>query len=721
MLPQDVYFVDLDVVYTLLYKNLWYVTKLLFMAYIMFYYLPVKIFPQEHIKSGVQKIVFNFIYMTAYVELVVAFLVLIKAFSLIFFLLVLFLTKLGFLHFYYKQDIWKVLDALRVKLMLRTLEILDNPRQFRQKIAYYLHEKIVNLQNSITLYSFSKKILFFSVFAYIFTVLIARGLLSYGDPLPDTAQFMEWVASLQKNILYADYKTFGADFYGISVLIFFVNIFTNIDQIILFSIYPLLLIIALYTSIYYVVKDFTSSAYVALFAVMFHGIVLMSPFANYFLGDSVATAHPSIVNIYGLKFYMPSVNDVFNKSYQMGFSPYIRYVTGMAYEHASVFVLLNAYFLIRILQTHLRKYLIVYSLTLMLVFIFHGGGAIVLVVISILVALSALIFKKINKKILKEGILAILIASIFGNLWILSMAKYGIPPEFGAAAPFLDKFLNTKGLAAVHDPDILNISIINITTLQITFFIMLFAALIGSLFTRNRFVNTAYLMIVFGIYIVYFGPNAGLPLLTKQYRVADYMLMATTLLGSFYFYYIFYRPSLLIFKKYFRTIIVIVFYFVFIFTVLSFPRWIDTNDFWKNINWTQYTSIPDIILKINKENRPFTWTAVAYVQSYGKIKNKGYHVNTQNFLLEYNPSAEFLTIPTQKVYIFVENFPNAYRGMEEWYYRWRRKIQDNMKVWITIYSMNHKNIKLYAKTKTVSVYEIDNSAYIEQLTKKEEK
>jgi len=717
MLPQDVYFVDLGVVYTLLYKNLWYLAKLLLVAYFIFYYLPSKIFPQEHIKSGIQKIVFNFIYMTAYVELVVAFLVFIKAFSLLFFLFVLFLTKLAFLKFYYKQDIFKIMNAIRIKVMLRTLDILDNSNGFKKQGQQYIRKKFVSLQNSMTFYSFFKQSLFYLVFIYIFATLMTRGLLSYSDPVPDTAQFMEWVAFLQQNILYADNKTFGADFYGISVLIFFVNIFTNIDQIILFSIYPVLLLIALYVSIYYVIKDFTSSQYVALFAVMVHGLILMTPFSNQLLGASVGTAHPLLVNIFGLKFYMPNPTDLFAHIRYIGFSPYLRYISGMAYEHASVFVLLNAYFLIKTLQTHYIKYLIVYTLTLMLVFIFHGGGAIVLIVISILIAFNALLFKKIDRTILKKGSLAIVFAAIFGNLWILSMIKYGIPPEFGAAAPFLDKILKTRGLGTVK-VDIFEISIISISYIQIAFFMSLFVAFIFSLFRKKRFINTSFLMIILGIFIVYFGPNAGFPLLTKQYRVADYMFFAITLLSSFYFFYFIYKPMLLVFKKYSKRLLLLFFYIFFFFLSLGMPRWTDTQDFWKNINQTQYTSIPEIILKINKENRPYTWTVVAYVQSYAKIKNKAYHINTQNFLLKYKPEEKFLQIPTQKVFIFVENFPNAYRGMDEWFYRWRRQIQENLKTWVTIYSMHHSNIKVYAKTKTVTVYEIDNNEYIKYLTKK---
>ena len=721
MFPNDIYFVDLDVVYTLLYNTLWYVAKLLLVAYFIFYYIPSKIFPQEYIKSGVQKIVFNFIYMTAYVEIVVTFLIFIKAFSLLLFLIILLLTKFAFMKFYYKQDVFKIINSLRVEIMLKTLDIFDNPNGFKQNIMNYIHKKIVHFQARISFYSLLNKTFYYFVFIYIFVVLIARGLLSYADPVPDTAQFMEWVSFLQHNILYPSQKT-SSDFYGISILIFFVNIFTNIDTIILFSIYPLLLLIALYASIYYVIQDFTSSKYVALFAVMFHGIILMSPLSNFFLGLNVVTAHPMIVDIFGLHFYIPKATELLLKGNYMGFTPYIRYVSGMAYEHASVFVLLNAYFLIKTLQTQLTKYLIVYALTLMLVFVFHGGGAIVLVFISILIALNALVFKKIDKKILKKGFFAILIASILGNLWILSMLKYGIPQDFGAAAPILDKLLGTqKNSENMAKEGVLIVSIINITKIQLLLLATWLFAFIFSFFTKQKFLNSSYLLIALGIFMLYFGPNAGLPLLTKQDRLAEYMFLAITILVAFYFFYFFDKFFILILKKYSQMSILFFLYALFIISILIVPRWIDTKYFWKNINLTQYTSIPEVILKINRENIPYTWTAIAYVQSYDKIKNKGYHMNTQKFLLKYNPSNKFLPIPTKKIFVFVENFPNPYQGMNEWFYRWRREVQNNLKAWIAIYSQNHSNIKVYVKTQTVTVYVIDNSIYLKKFLKKEAK
>ncbi|MCF6172807.1 MAG: hypothetical protein L3J44_03375 [Campylobacteraceae bacterium] len=720
MLSQSVYFVDVNIISQIFVKNIWYLTKLLIMSYIMFYWVPLKIFPQEYTGRGMRKIVFNFVYMVAYVEVIVTFLVFIKAFSILLFIFMLIATKLIFQKWYYHQKggILPAFTQMRADVMFWFFRLMDKTKEVKDRGVHQTTNRLVKFYKSITFYTFLKYMLFFSIFIYIISTLISRGLYSYSNPVSDTGQFIDWVDFLQHNILYADNKTAGADFYGIAIIIFFTNIFTNIDLIILFSLYPILLLLALYFSIYYVVEDFSGSKYVAIFAVMIHGIVFMSPLSNFFLGKIVSTLHPDIVSFYGLHVYIPKAINVIKNGLENGYIPYIRYISGMAYEHSSIFVLLNAYFLIKTLYTKLDRYLILYALTLMLVFIFHGGGAIVLIVVSILIALNALIFRKIDLEILKKGLAYIATASIIGNMWILSMIKYGIPQDFGAAAPVLDKLLGTaRNTQEVVKKGIESITVSNITTVHIAFFAMLAFAYLFSLFTKKRFVNSSFVMIPIGIFVLYFGPNMGLPLLTSQSRLAEYMFFAMTLILSFYFFYFFCKPVFLLFGRYARVLIIIVIYLLFLFLVLSVPRWMDTKFFWKNLNVIEYTSIPEIILKVNKQNRPFSWTVVSYVQEYAKVRNKGYHINTQNFLLRYNPRDKELKIDTPKIYIFVENFPNPYKGKGEWYYRWRGDVQDSLKSWIAIYSMIHSNIRIYYKTNTVTVYEIDNSKYVNYIKK----
>jgi hypothetical protein len=118
----------------------------------------------------------------------------------------------------------------------------------------------------------------------------------------------------------------------------------------------------------------------------------------------------------------------------------------------------------------------------------------------------------------KKGVSVVLLASIIGNLWILSMIKYGIPQDFGVAAPFLDKLFNTKvNMQHIVKLGFQAITIATINKIHLILFSMIIIAFIFSFFTKRRFINTSYMLIIIGIFISYFGPNAGLPLLTEQY------------------------------------------------------------------------------------------------------------------------------------------------------------------------------------------------------------
>ena len=172
----------------------------------------------------------------------------------------------------------------------------------------------------------------------------------------------------------------------------------------------------------------------------------------------------------------------------------------------------------------------------------------------------------------------------------------------------------------------------------------------------------------------------------------------------------------------------VVFYFIFIIAAITFPKWHNAEGlpkyaadmlYPKNVQFISYGANSKILLDINKLYRPFSWTVVSYVQEYAKSKDKGYHINTQNFVMKYDPQAEYLEIPTEYVFLIEEITPNEYKGKNEWRYRWRREVEDNLRSWIAIYSANHDNMRLFQSTKHVNVYIIENKKYLEYLAKKE--
>jgi len=717
-------YIDYGVIDKIFWQNLYYLIKLLIVSSVLFYYLPSYLFPQPYKYFSVERVVYNFVYMVFYVEIVVTFMIFMKVFSILLFIFSLFLTKGLFLKFYYKKDFIKYLNNRRVYYMLLMLEFLEAPKEMIKNRQKKMIKKIVEFQDNLKFYNFIKYFLFIAVFLAILSIMSYRGLLSLSDPLPDTDQFMEWVAHLGQNILYANYQL-GADMYGISVLIFFVKTFTNIDSIIIFSVYPAIVVLALYFSIYYVLKDFSASKYVAIFGVIIHAFYFMSPIGNLVIGKFLSTNTPDIINIFGMHFYDAKIPkfltniSIFNSPFAM--EPFHRYISGMAYEHSSIFVLLNSWFLIKTLNKYSLNNLLLYTFTLILVFTFHGGGAIPLVFISILIFINSLIFRKLTFNVFKKGLLAVFISAIIGNLWMLSVLKYGIPKDFGAAAPFLDKIFNSSnGTKEIINIGFNTVGFIKVETIHLIFMGMLLAGLIFSLFTKRKFVNSSFLLIAVAIFIEYFGPTAGMSVLTLFTRLYEYYFFALTLIFSFYFYFIFYKPMFLIFRQKARYIIVTFLYLFFVLTLIIVPKWPQTYLLNKNINGIEYTSIPEFIVNINKKLPPFSWTMISYVQEYPKVRDKGFHINTPTFLFKYSPYDKYLKIPTKRVFIVVENFPHPYKGLNEWFYRWRGQIEDNLKVWVAKYSQIHNNIKITYQDKYLTIYKIDNRKYLKSLIKEKD-
>jgi len=706
----DVYFVDLDVIQTVFSQNFGYLIKMLVILPLFFYFLPSWLFPQPFKKFSVKKVVYNLVLMAAYIETFVTLLIFLKIFSLPLFAIVIVLTKLAFLKFYYKKEITSIFNELKIASFSLISDILDSPGYLKEKIKEKIVHLLLKLQEKISIYSVLKFLLFLFVAAYIVFTFSLRGLYSVADPIPDTAQFIEWVSHLKENVLYADYQM-GADFYGISILIFFIHVITNIDVVILFAIYPVFLIMMLYLVIYYVVKDFTNSEYIALLSVVFHAVVLMSPAADFFLGSYVVTTIPNVIKLGSLSVYWPSAEQI-KDSIHFPFEAYYRYITGMAYEHASVFVVLNAYWFLKAVITKLLRYVVLYALSLYLVFVFHGAGAIPLLIITLLMTFLSIIFKKLDLITFKRGIIAVIIAVIFGNMWMLSVLKYGIPKDFGAAAPFLDRIFNTQNNVKEIMKE--GFSVVNYLYITKTQFVLIFLLVIDylvSVFSKKRFNYLMFLSIPTGIYIVYFAPNLGFPLLTAYLRLSEYLFIADTLIVAFnlYLIYRFLKAKFIWLSFSYITIVL---------TILIMPKWYEHGLFYKILNFTQWNSDAEFIAKIAKKERNYNWTVVSYVADYPKVKDKGFHINSNSFILNYSPRDKYLKIPTKKVFIVVEDIINPYKGLNEWFYRWKRHIQSSLKSWIAIYHRTHNNIKLIYRTKTVSVYEIDNTEYVKLLEKR---
>ncbi len=704
---RDSLFLDTALLPSIFKINLAKTLVLFGVAFFLFGLLPRWLFPQRFAGAGLEKSISNILYMLAFFELVVPLMEELGIFSLFSLLSAMVGIKLLFLRLVEKERLMHLLEKSKEKTLMEFFNFLDDPRGYIAKIKKSLIHRLYTwiLRWHQTLPSRLFLLLLALTLLYY---LGYRCFISMSNPLPDTAQFVEWVANLQKGILYADNKTAGADFYGLAVFVFVLQLFTNIDSLILFNIYPLLLITFLLFGLYFVVKRFTLSWRVAAWSVMIYGLVLVgSPFNNLLLPPFHSTTEPEIIRFLFFKLYTLPKEWLGGVS-GPGFTPYLRYFSGMAYEFASAFFLLNLYYLIHAIQTGGRtKDLINYSLTLLLVFIFHGGGAIALSVPSIFIALHAFLSKKLSKTLFKKGLLAIGVAAIFGNGWMLSVLKYGIPQDFGAAAPFLDRLFGTKqALEDMVATGIEEVTVSYLTPTQLYLFLAIVLLFLLARIHKKGFYFASFLLIPLGVFFIYFSENLGFFKLIYQDRAAEYLLLSVVILVACAIKLLF-VPFRLLVPRLYRTLFIPLSFVALLLLALFVPHYKDSPTLMRSIDPLNYSSISWILHIIKKENKPYTWSVVSFVEEYPQVLGKGYFINSQEFITRYDPINP--NLPKQKIFIFVEDIPHTAHLSDAWYYRWRTQITDNLKAWIALYGSTHRNIRLWKKSTLISVYEIDNT------------
>ncbi len=713
------FFIDLGLSQKIFELNFPSILLLFVIAYLFFVILPQYIFPQKYAGVGLERKLSNILYMLAYIELLIPVMVLLKIFNLFMFIAAILLTKLLFYKFYEKKDPLKALKNFKDRLLIALFDFADNYGDILKYWKKRIETKMKVHFASLDIWRMLLWLLMAFGVLYMLYVMGYRCFITLSSPLPDNSQFIEWVANLQKNVLYADNKTAGADFYGLSVFVFVLQVLTNIDSIILFSIYPLILIAFLLFGVYFVMKRFLFDRIGAFLVTFFFAVVMIaSPLNDWLITPVAPIKNPEILRFFGLSLYtIPK--EMLGGLSGPNFTPYARYFGGMAYEFASSFFLINLYYLIKSLDKGRNKDLLNYALSLLLVFIFHGGGAIALIVPSIFIAINALVSWKLNWALLKKGLLAILFAAIFGNGWILSVFKYGIPQDFGAAAPFLDQLFGTQqakeDLVATGFEDVL---ISYLVPAHLYVLITVVALFVVARIWKKSFFFSSFLLIPLGIMLIYFAENIGLHRIIHQDRSAEYLLLSLTIVVACGYKLLVYLPLRVLLRRHAKKVELSLAYIILFALVVFVPKYKDEGIMWAYIDRLHYSDGPYMLYKIVESNKPYTWTVVSFVEEFPRVLGKGYFINTNDFIMQFDPRSKYLEVPTKKVYIFVEDIPHLYHESDDWYYRWRKKLMSELKAWISTYSIYHRNIKKYANTALISVYEIDNSDYLKYLDKK---
>jgi hypothetical protein len=699
--------------------------KLLVSAYLLFYWIPKRVLPQEYIDNPLDRVMFNIIHAVAIITLLFPLFVYIRIFGFLFIVMFFVALRLLFLRFYYRKNVYDHLRSVYIVLVTETLKFLERPGAYFTLFRKYLDRKLAAAKNRTTPAAILYWTTFFTIVVYSLFLRVYRGYISLVGAVPDMYQFYYWGNILKMNILFD--KTAGAPYmWAGPVLVYTINQFAQLNTVVIHNIFPILFLSFMFFAIFYVLRKFfesegkqTASMFGAL---ILFGIILPSPLAQKFFGLLIATTRPEVLKVSPFSFYYPPVLNLQTDQISTLFPAifFWRFTAALPYEMASSFFLINLYFLIKFIESKKNIYLLLYAETLGIVFSIHGGVAIPLLVSSLLIFVFALLAVKTDFRSLLKMAAAIMIAAFVGNLWLLQFFVYRLPGGLGAAAPLLDKIVKTGSASiAVGANRLLLLTAPPFLLSLIAASFILFGVTVFTKRLRFRLMSLALVSI--GVLLIYFAPNLGLPRIVDQSRMMVFVAYSYAVVFAIFYYLVVERIILKsIFK---RTYFIASTFLVFsatIFAIAYSPRWIDTKMFWDNIHGIEYNEFPYLVYKIEDNFQPFSYTIVSYVQEFPQVITKGYHLNTQDLLQTYDPAEKIIRIPTDYVFIFMENIPITYQGMGEYWYRWRPDIMLKLKDWVAIYSQYHNNIKEWYSDEWVDVYLIDNRSSEKSLLRQRE-
>ncbi|MEI6206170.1 MAG: hypothetical protein WCP20_05270 [Desulfuromonadales bacterium] len=700
--------------------------KLLLSAYLFFFWIPKRVFPQEYINSRLDQVIFNIIHMVAIITLVFPLFIYAKVFDFLFLSIFFVGTKLLFVKFYYKKPVIQYFRSMYHKTIIGTMRFIEQPGIYIKSLKDDLTSRFAQIRAGFH----TANILFFGTFLTIFFyglyLRMYRSFTSLIAPLVDMYQFYLWNNILRDNVLFS--KAAGAPYmWGGSVLVYTVNLLMSLNTVLLYNLFPILFLSFIFFSILYFIRSLADleeeKTGAMLLGILLFAVILPSPICSEFFGYFYKSSSPEIHHIGPFTYYFSS-NLLPNQIDD--FSPFIYYwrsTTTLPYELAASFFLANLAFLLKFIKTKNYIYMLLYGETLAIVFSIHGGGAIPAALALVLIGLYSLIIGALDRENIIKGFITVALATLFGNLWMLQFFIFGIPQDIGLAAPFLDKIFKTNrttiDIAKRGIYDIMLIAPTNLLFVLGSIPIFLFLVSIFTKKLRFHLVSTG--LIIISILFICFAANLGLPTIVSPQRSQVYLAYGY-IIGFSVIYYIVIEKWFLktLFKKSYFGLSAFLMLLLSVAAIFLTPRWIDNEMYRNNKTAFEYTESPYLLYKIEDTFQPFTYTVVCHTIQFHQL-SKGWHMNIQDFLKEYNPLETSLRVPTEFVFVFVEKIPfnsqaMLYEDFDIWN-RWRPDLIDKIKDWVFEYSGRHDNIKLWYQNSNVSVYLIDNRAYQDFLYK----
>lgn len=688
--------------------------KLTVASYLLFFWVPKRVFPQEYIDNSLDRAMFNIIHMVALITLIFPLFIYLKFFGFLFLIIFFVLLKLFFLKFYHQKNLSFHFSTIYKDTITKILIALENPYSYIGRIKSNFAIKAAVAKSHLTTTHILYVLILLISITYALYLRSYRGYISLTGAVSDMYQYYYWDNILKGNNLFPE-SVAGYYMWSFPVLVFTVNLLASLNTVVLYNIFPIIYLSFIFFSIFYVLKKNLeiqqSTTASVLIACTFFGIIIPSPISQHFFGFVFKTSSPETLSFFYSTIYPGVLNPEVRIFYDYPFYFFWRFTTTLPYEIGASFFLVNIYFLVKFIESKKHIYLLLYAEVLAIIFSIHGGIALPLFFPSLLIFLYSFLTRKFDMISITKLFAAIIVAIIAGNIWMTRMITAGIPQNVGKSAPILDTLFGTKrGVRDLLTTDIYSVQIVSPSIgLSLLLLASLILLVVSIFYKQHRFRIVSLACMSIGILFVYFAPNLGLPMLVDHSRLQVFIAYSYAIISAV-LYFIAIEKGVLNFlcKKWYLKCSILLCSIVILLSIFFTPRWIDTAKFHDNIYTIEHKEFPYLIIQIQDTFQPFTYTVVSYVQQFPQLFPKGFHINTQDLIQRYNPADDNLEIPTEYIFIFMENYPKDYQGLGEYWYRWRRDIMLKLKDWIAIYSQTHDNMRLWYSSRGVDVYFIDN-------------
>lgn len=637
--------------------NISIIIKILFVFFALFVLLPGRLFKPAQDDSFLDTFFINLTHMVFIAILLVPFLVIIKMYDL-------FSLSLSFFLIFLSPNIYNLCkhrSLVEIKKELRhretvmttyLLDVLDRRVSPLVQFGRYLirrfvilRERLRNPDRTTILYI----LLWTAVFGYAAYLRLYDPFIHLTPGLSDPYPIIKNVKNLEMNRLFPEH-IYPEGFSSILSVFHFLS-FLDLAHIL--RLFGPLMALVLVLSVYYVTLKATSNKWAALIPAFIYGAFTNNNQLPIELG---------------------------------------RQITTLNQEFAMVFLLPTLYFLLQYLITRQKRYLFLFFEGLVIIFKVHSIVAVMafwgMVAIFITGLFNRLWDRQVFLKVLGAGALA----TFLGHLTLLIGLMTGYRFH-GSSAAMITLF------APQHTSPYLSLSPLLWVISFLAFFVLIFSLF----FCHSKEKRIAYLFpCIFYLLLVleYQANYFHIRHLVARYRTGQFVALTAAVIAGVSFHLFTLKDVVKkpLFHKVFYPAITLG-------TLLALGTAFPAKP---PVSFRMgYEAAMANYLRISKEYTPLQWLIVSQVEEYSLALNKGWHMNTANFLERYSPFEEELPIDTPHIFIFVEKeiFKITVERTQE-DYDWRWDQMRRMEEWCRIYMSNHKNMNIFYNDEKFEVYAI---------------